>query len=980
MSYSPQLNVRSAYNFQESLIKIEDYLDFCVANNFNFAFYTDKNVMYGAAEFSKLAQQKGIQPILGLTTEIETTTLIFIAKNQKGYQNLCYLSSWLINHDVTTLSETLEFIKPFLSENLILVADNKEIQPLIADVIKPNDQYLETIQTKRISYLHQSEEKTFRVIKALKENLKLVDLPPLPNEDYPTNEELANASQQATLLKEIANKVSFQLFEQKAKPHLIKFPTPQNISANTYLAKLTQEALMNLFLKQKIAVPKNYQERLDYELKVIQEMGFADYFLVVWDYVKFAIENKILVGPGRGSAGGSLVSYLLGITQIDPLEYDLLFERFLNPERETMPDIDIDFQDTRRDEVIAYLFNKYGQFHLATIVTYQTIGAKSAIRDVARVYDLDLETVNVISKNIGFYHQNDLKGAIEASDILKSYAQKYPDIFKSAQQLLGLPRQTGTHAAGLIFTEEDLRNYIPIKINYDGIAQTQFDMNYLEDLGLIKMDLLGLRNLSTLQTIQNNILRNNKPPVELQEIPLNDPQTFRLLQRGDTSGIFQLESPGMLKVVQSLGVNSIDDISAASALFRPGPQEMIPTFVKRKKQKNAINNFLIDPSLAPILDSTYGIIVYQEQVLQMLQKVGNFSLGKSDIVRRAMSKKVPSYMQEAKVDFLKGAQKNHYSAEQALKIWNWIEQFANYGFNKAHSIAYSYISYWLAYFKTHYPLEFYAALLSGVKGNEIKTAQYLQEVKNLGLKIQPPTIKKAQNDYNFTVNTLILPLSLIKGVGPEFIRRLNKEAARNPHLFDSLFHFLHGTINNGLTSNIFQALVWSGALDLFNYDRPTLSANEEVLFNFAKLSSALPELNPNLYPVLNKATKNAIERADLEKKYYGFFLGSHPLTTYRQKRSTPLLPLRNLETNGLHQIIVMVNNIRPSRTKNGHSMAFVTIGDETEQLVMTVFGEEWEKIQQQIQIKSIILITVKVGSYLGKKNIVLRGLDEVIKF
>lgn len=985
MSYSPQLNVRTAYNFQESLIRVEEYLDFCSENNFSFAFYSDKNSMYGAAEFSKLAKIKNIKPILGVTIEIAETTIVFLAKNHDGYVNLCYISSWLVENETADLEETFIGISQFLTENLVLIANDKAIQKFIKNSILEEDQYLNKIQMNRISYLQPAEKKAFQVITALKENLKLSEIPQLKDEHYPTDEAISKENlftKQKEIINEIAAKIDFSLFDKKIEPHLIEFRTPNQLPAATYLKQLTVNALETLFLetKKEKSIPQEYKDRLKHELSIIEKMGFANYFLVVWDYVQFAKNNHILVGPGRGSAAGSLVSFLLGITEVDPIAYDLVFERFLNPERETMPDIDIDFQDNRRDEVIEYLFNKYGQFHLATIVTYQTIGAKSAIRDVARVYDLDLEIVNVITKNIGFYHQNNLKKAIAENKILKSYSQKYPEIFQAAEMLLGLPRQTGTHAAGLIFTEDDLRNHLPIRFNYDGIAQTQFDMNYLEDLGLIKMDLLGLRNLSTLKTIQDNIFRNQNLKIELERIPLADQTTFELLQKGDTSGIFQLESPGMLKVVQSLVVNSIEDISAASALFRPGPQEMIPEFVRRKNQKTAQKSYAIETSLEPILGSTYGIIVYQEQVLQVLQKVGNLSLGNADVVRRAMSKKIPSYMQKAQEKFLIGAIENNYSKTQALKIWDWIDQFANYGFNKSHSIAYSYISYWLAYFKAHYPLEFYAALLSGVQGNESKTSQYLQEAQNLKIKIVSPNVKNIQTDYSLANNTLYLPLTLIKGVGPEFVRRLHQEANLNPELFTSIFHFLHGMVNKGLTNNIYQALVWSGALDFFGYDRSTLSANEEVLFNFAKVSASLSKLNPSLYPILEKAKVNITQQADNEKKYYGFFLSTHPLKELRKKTNNQyLIPLNNLKHEREYQILVMVNQIRIKKDKNGQEMAFLSVSDETGSLSLTIFSKSWQLIKQEISEKVIIWATIKVENFQGKQSAMLRKLNKTIK-
>jgi DNA polymerase-3 subunit alpha len=375
-----------------------------------------------------------------------------------------------------------------------------------------------------------------------------------------------------------------------------------------------------------------------------------------------------MVGPGRGSAAGSLVAFLLKITQVDPLKYNLLFERFLNPERKTMPDIDLDFQDDRREEILEYLHQKYGTYHVATIVTYQTIGAKYALRDVFRVFGKSIETVNKISKLISFEYQADLQGAIDNSQALQAYFEHNQQEFLIAMKLIGLPRQTGTHAAGVILSDIDLREVLPIRLSYNKMMQTQFDMNYLEQLGLIKMDLLGLRNLSTLQEIKHAVFQANQTKIDFTKIPLNEAKVFQQLNEGKTTGIFQLESPGMTDLVVKMQVKSIEDISAASALFRPGPKEMIPEYLTRRRSQKKVSQYIIDPSLTEILGQSYGIILYQEQVIEVLKKVAGFSLSKADIVRRAMSKKNYQQMQLVKEEFLQAALKNGYELTKAQAI------------------------------------------------------------------------------------------------------------------------------------------------------------------------------------------------------------------------------------------------------------------------------------------------------------------------
>lgn len=980
MKFSPQLNVRTAYNFQESLLKIDDYLDFAKENQFEFVFYADHLCMFGAAEFYQKAQRRNLKPVIGLTIEVETDTLILLAKNRNGYQKLCYLATML--SEKTSFNEiSLPELQPFLSSDLIIVGDNKKLQPFFVEKIQPADQYWENIVLPKISYLSHDQEEAFQVIKNLKNGLIKSEGTKFHPEHYLSDEEISKISsskKQNSLIQEIASKCQFQLFNSSNHFQMIKFSTPNNLSSFTFLKKLCDEALAKLLVKKNFA---DYRTRLNYELATIKKMGFEDYFLVVWDYVNFAKQQNIVVGPGRGSAAGSLVSYLLEITTVDPLEYDLLFERFLNPERLTMPDIDIDFQDDRRDEVIEYLFEKYGKFKMATIVTYQTIGAKSALRDVARFYELDLEIVNAMTKNIDVSWQNDLTGAIKHNHALATYAQQYPQIFMIAKTLMGLPRQTGTHAAGIVLSQNDLRDSLPLKLGYNGIYQTQFDMNYLEPLGLIKMDLLGLRNLTTLKIIQTNILKSHKTEINFAKIALNDSKTFMHLAQGQTSGIFQLESPGMTRVVEEMKVGSIEDISAASALFRPGPQEMIGDYVKRKNHPSKKMDYLIDESLKDILAPTYGIIVYQEQVIQILQKVANFSLAKADIVRRAMGKKDWKVMHSAEDEFLAGALKNHHSSEKAREIWNWIEKFASYGFNKSHSIAYSYISYWLAYLKTYYPAEFYAALLSGVLGNDIKTGQYLKEVQQLGIKIHNPSVKNMNFNYVSQKKNLYLPLILIKGVGLEFIKKLREVFQDNPQLFDSIFSFATKMFNHGLNHQTFKALTWAGALDLFGHSRQTLINNEAAIFNFAKLNQNLKEINPQLIPVLEVASTPS-ELASLnEKNYLGFYLSAHPLTEIRkQRKELKTIPISGAkENNGYNRILGVVENIRIKVDKNGQEMAFIEVFDDSDKLSVTIFGRMFDQVRNEFQINSILALKIKIEEYKGKVSASLLEIIEVIR-
>ncbi|ATZ18577.1 DNA polymerase III subunit alpha [Williamsoniiplasma somnilux] len=985
MKFSPQINLRSCYNFQESLIKVPDYIDFAVRNNFKFAFYSELNSMYGVAEFVNLAKKNNIKPIIGLTLEFEHQIAILIAKNEQGYQNLTILSSWLMNEN-NHFNFDFQWTK-FISDNLIMVTNSLTFKNSVKELIKTNDIYFNVVDLRKISYLEDKNYETFVILNAIKNNLTIAEVQNIGHEHYLSDEELLKLNVNLDInnksLLEIANKCSFELFSNR-QWNFAKFKTPQNMPSGNFLRKLCEESLNSylLFAKNKKNPNVDYFERLNYELDVIYKTGFIDYFLVVWDYVKYARENQIMVGPGRGSAAGSLVSFLLKITTIDPLQYDLLFERFLNPKRVSLPDIDLDFQDDKRDLIIEYLFEKYGADKVATIVTFQSIGLKSAIRDVARVYEIDLKIVNEIAKLFpSFVVNQSFAEIINKSSKLRKYQEEYPEIFDHASALIGLPRQTGTHAAGVILSDVDIKNIVPIRIGYNGINQTQFDMKYLEPLGLIKMDVLGLRNLTTLQEILSSVYKSEKKLINLDEINLQDNETFVNLQAGKTSGIFQLESPGMTNVIMKIKTNSIEDISIASALFRPGPQEMIPEYVKRKFSNVPVEKYLIDKDLKSILEPTYGIIVYQEQVIQILRKVANFSLAQADLVRRAIGKKDFQKLHAAKNEFIEKATENNYQIQKAKMIWEWIEKFAAYGFNKSHSIAYSYISYWLAYLKTHYPAEFYCSLLNGVTGNVEKTSQYLKEINNYGIKIIKPSIKNINFNYIGFKTALIMPLTLIKGVGIEFIRKLREQYKSNPQIMDSVFSLVTLMFNHGLNKNVFEALVWSGALDCFGYSRSTLVENYEEILKFANFNKDIEIINNNLIPELTNYEDKEEILLNKEKEFIGFFISSHPIekirTEYSFLKAHKIINLLNKKGNFI--IIGYVSAIKEKNDKHGDPMAFIEMSDETENIEITVFSRTFKNFKNDILLGSVLCVEINIDSFNDKPSFVLNKIIKIIK-
>lgn len=998
MKYSSLINVQSCYNFLNSTIKPQDYVDFIKTHDLKVGFYADLNTMYGAAEFNEIAQKQQIKPVIGVAFDLTFGRIHFFAKNNQGFKLISHLSS-LANSDDTPNAQEIEneIFKPENNYNDTFVIftpsvenyykfqeklENKFQANLFYGISKQNSVWISkniknVVFANEINYFDENDYFVQKVLKAIREGNTLAETEtPLKNY-YLNNDQLAkyidiNLHNQniAFIVENIAAEVI-----NSGQNHYLTYPNANKMPSIGYMKQVCAEALAE---QSEINTPE-YQERLEKEITVIEQMGFVDYFLIVADMIKYAESQNILVGPGRGSAAGSLVSYLLGITKLDPIKWGLLFERFLNEERVTKPDIDIDFQDDRRDQILEYLFEKYGAEHFATITTFQTIGIKNAIRDCGRVFELESEVVNTMSKQIRDGNVKDLKKAISESDYLQTCQAKYGEIFAVMEKIIGLPRQTGTHAAGVVFADEKLSTIVPTKIGINGIYQTQFPMNYLENIGLIKTDILGLRNLSTIQEVVFAIKKFRKQDIDLLAIPLHDKNTFESLRNGDTSGIFQLESTGMTDVLKKMKVNSVDDIAITSSLFRPGPQENIPTYIARKNGED--KNFQVDLKLQPILNVTYGIIVYQEQVMMLLQTVANFSLSKADIVRRSMGKKDAQLMHKFQEEFLVGAKQNGYDTKQATELWHYIEKFAEYGFNKSHAIAYSLIGYWMAYLKTNYKPEFYCALLNGVLGNEVRTAQYLGELKNLGYQINGPNIKNPNNVYYFSNNMINIPLNVVKNIGPEFIKILQKIFRADKESLQSLIRILAKLTNNGLTEQRYSSLVFAGAFDSYGYSRRSLMAYKDLILNLAEVCAV--EGFENLELDLPNNLPDRLEiNADYEKEYLGFYLSAHPVALVRKSltKGENLFYLANLTKKDLVcDILVRIDNIVTKTDKNGKKMCFLDVSDDTGTMSVTIFASLYEKVKSSIELSKYLILRVKTQNYNEKITCLLDSVKKVIK-
>ncbi|MDP4040693.1 DNA polymerase III subunit alpha [Mycoplasma mycoides] len=957
MNYISLLTIKNQYDFLESLITIDQYIEFIKKNKLSYAFYSETHTMYGVAEFFKKATDNNIKPIIGLTIEFEDSTkLIIYAKNKKGYQILNFVSSFLNDGFNHYDYEIKEYILELVNNNVVVVGLINDLDFKSYLINKLNDDFYDVkelnLYFNQISYLDINEQKTYSILNAIKTNKTIEQIQNINNYFYPDidylikNYSLENIKK---VISEINLKVDFNLFDSNEK-HLVKYKNINNLSSFEYLR---QVCLLSLKKYQQKIKPnldlKLYINRLNYELEIIKQMGFSDYFLIVSDYVNFAKKNDILVGPGRGSAAGSLISYLLRITDIDPLEYDLLFERFLNPDRSNLPDIDLDFQDNRREEVLEYLFEKYGKYHVGMITTYQTIGYKMAWRDVCRVFNIDLLIVNKISKVLDQYTNSDFLEFIKENKLLNDYFQNdlFKEIFITMHKIVGLPRQTSTHAAGIVLTDCDLRELVPIKIGFNGINQTQFDMNYLDALGLIKMDILGLRNLTTIQEIKHLIYLNQNLKISLNKIDLNDKKAFELLKNKQTSGIFQLESKGMTDLISKMQVDSIEQISIASALYRPGPQEMIPIYLENKKT----NKFkIIDKSVYEILKPTYGIIVYQEQVMQMLNKVANFSYAKADIIRRSMSKKNNKVMQSMKLEFINSAIKNNFSYNKANLIWNWIEKFSNYGFNKSHSISYSYISYWLAHFKAHFTTEFYTSLLDQNIGNEIKTQQYIKELYDYKIKVNKPSVINSNSNYQIINKQIYMPLTCIKSIGYEVVKKINLAKSENENMYLDIHNFILAMIKQKINVNVLQTLIKAGALDIFNYNKKTMIENLDLLISqanaYKQVNNILDDEKINL--IIYDEYEDEI-LASFEKELYGFFIDQNPILKLKTNNfNLNLIDISKLEYNKVQVILGYILKIKEIKDKNNKKMAFVTVFDNTSELELTIFSSDYKDISDQL--------------------------------
>ncbi len=1029
------LHVYSAYSLLTSTATVEQLVADAKRKGFGSLALTDRNVMYGTVAFYKECLKQSIKPILGLTVDVisEQATemsfpIVLLAKNQVGFQNLLKITSvvqtksqegipmkWLkaysdgliavspgmegeieyhLVHDeyVKAKNAAAKYIQIFDRNHFYLSLQNHQIdeEKKILNGIDTlaNEMNIQLAVSNQVYYLSKEDAFAQECLLAIKNGVKLQDedRERLKNDEYYLKDaqemvELftgyPDALENTIKIAERCN-VLLELHQQ----NLPKYPVAKNQTAD----QLLEEVCWAGFKERYRHATEEHYERLKYELQIIKKMKFSDYFLIVWDFMKFSKENGILTGPGRGSAAGSMVAFVLHITDVDPIEYQLLFERFLNPERISMPDIDIDFPDHRRDEVIKYVSEKYGELHVAQIITFGTLAAKAALRDVGRAFGLNPKELDNLSRKIPSRVGITLKDAYKESDLLRMFIAESSlnrRLFETALKLEGLPRHTSTHAAGVVISEKPLVSVIPIQSGHDNVYLTQYSMEHLEDVGLLKMDFLGLRNLTLIENILTSIHKKTGKKLEVNSIPLHDKATFELLSRAETTGIFQLESDGMRKVLKKLRPNTFEDIVAVNALYRPGPMENIPHFIDRKHGNKQVE--YPHPDLIPILKNTYGVIVYQEQIMQIAATMAGFTLGEADLLRRAVSKKQKEVLDRERGHFVGGALEKGYGEKTANEIYDLIVRFANYGFNRSHAVAYSLISYQLAYLKAHYPLYFMAALLTSAIGNEGKVSQYIRELKQMNLKILSPSINSSGYSFLVEKDAIRYSLAAIKGLGAAVLKEIFQ--SRKSKRFHDLFDFCIRVSSKAANRKIIEALIHSGSFDEFGEDRAVLLATVDAAIDHAQLMKTDDEhfdflSEADFFPKPKYTKVDPIptkEKLAFEKEVLGFFLSNHPVSIYTGKFSilgaTPLCELQPSIKRG--KSVVYLTEVKKIRTKKGVPMAFLSISDETDEMEAVVFPDVFNRFSNYIKQGNLLFIEGKIETREGKRQFIIQSMDEV---
>lgn len=975
----------SEYNLQNSVLRLKDIIDKTKDDGHVFVSINDTNNLYGAY---KLFSQAKIKYIIGMKLSIthlgENTSLLAYAMDDTGYQNLVILSTMVQLSDqkrltfeqVTSLQKGLYFIssgfesdidmsilKGSLQEakermihyhthldcfSVGLSIQNLNFELNVAPHLKgiANEENIKILPVNYMSYLKEDKYAYEAIIKISDDNLEkeVFDL------SYKTPQELkllySEYKEVFDNLKEVLS-----LFTFKYQKYNYNLPSPVKVKdKKQVLYDLCLKGLREKLGKTNQITYKKYYDRLTYELNVIDEMGYNDYFLIVWDFVNYAKSKGILVGPGRGSAAGSLVSYALNITTVDPLKYGLLFERFLNKERRSMPDIDLDFPDDRRDEVIEYVKEKYGKDHVLSINTFSRFASKSAIRDICRIKGYTPHETNQIVSRL--------------SSIQDNLDYRLKEVLELSMKLEGLPRQTGTHAAGIILAKEDLRYKIPLQTG-SILYQSQFEHEDLEAMGLLKIDFLGIRNLNIINRVLE-LIEIHHQKIDIESIPLDDKKTYELLQSGDTEGIFQLESQGMRNVLRNLKPNSFNDIVALLALYRPGPMDNINTYIERRAGKKFTYE---DPVLEPILKDTYGIIIYQEQIMMIAQSFAGYTLNEADMLRVGISKKDNTILEAGRETFIKRSIAMGHSSHQANVIYDYILKFADYGFNKSHSVAYSIVAYQMAYLKANYFDIFMSVLLSLSSSSEKDTSRYIRELRQRGFVVLKPDINRSTMNYEIVKEGILYPLTGIRGIGKVAGEKILSERLENGLFKD--YEDFKNRVKGLIGDRVIESLIFSGALDIFNLNKQTLiDRMNQTIHDYGLVVSDIIFKESEEYP-LDELIKK-------EREALGFNLIYNPLLKYESlMKQQNITPLSNLSSDNQNvKTLGMVIGIKEIKTRKGDVMAFIEVSDTMVSMDFTVFPEDYKKLRHLIKKGNSLIFNIQVNYYKGVSWI-LKGVEVI---
>ncbi len=1054
MSFA-HLHVHTEYSLLDGSNKIKEYVARVKELGMNSAAITDHGVMYGVIDFYRAAKSAGIKPILGCevyvapgsrfdktpgsNTEDRYYHLVLLAENQTGYQNLMKIVSkgfvdgyyYKPRVDMEVLeeyhegiialsaclagevqkfllrgmySEAMEAAKRY--ENIFgkgnffleLQDHGMQEQGMVNQQLLrlSQDTGIDLVATNDVHYTYAEDEKSHDILLCIQTGKKLADEDRMRYEGgqyYVKSEDemrvlFPYALEALENTQKIADRCNVEIEFGVTK--LPRYDVPQGYTAWEYLNKLCFDGL-----HEKYQNPEGeLSERLAYELNTIQNMGYVDYFLIVWDFINYARTNGIMVGPGRGSAAGSIVAYTLGITNIDPIKYQLLFERFLNPERVSMPDIDIDFCFERRQEVIDYVVRKYGAEKVAQIVTFGTLAAKGVIRDVGRVMDLPYALCDSIAKMVPTELNITLKGALDKSSELRELYEKDPqvkELIDMSMRLEGLPRHSSMHAAGVVICQESVDEYVPLSLGSDGSVTTQFVMTTLEELGLLKMDFLGLRTLTVIQNAVQLAEKNTGKKIDIDKIDYNDKAVLDSVGTGRTDGVFQLESAGMKSFMKELKPQSLEDIIAGIALYRPGPMDFIPQYIKGKNDQNAITYDC--PQLEPILKSTYGCIVYQEQVMQIVRDLAGYTLGRSDLLRRAMSKKKGDVMQRERQNFVYGNKEegvpgcvaNGIDEATANKIYDEMIDFAKYAFNKSHAAAYAIVSYQTAYLKYYYPVEFMAALMTSVIDNAGKVAEYIYTCRQMGINILPPDINSGEGRFSVEGNNIRYGLAAIKSVGRPVIEAIVAEREQNGK-FKNLKDFIERLSGKEVNKRTIESFIKAGALDSLGGTRKQFmmiyikildQVNQEKKYSMTGQMSLFDMVSDDQksefdIPLPNVGEYEKETMLAFEKEVLGIYVSGHPMQEYEAKWKKSITAttsdfqwddeLGHAKVRDGERAIIggMIAGKTIKHTKTNQIMAFISVEDLLGTVEVVVFPKNYEKNKEYLNEDSKVFVKGRV--------------------